>query len=79
MESKQVVLLMQAKRLARSGEALRLRTAAGLSLQDMAQAVGCAPSTLWRWEKGLRMPRRDAAVCWAELLNEISKNLPGAA
>lgn len=49
-----------------------LRIAAGVGLREMASAIGVVPSTLSRWERGLRRPRSAAAVRWAEAVRNIA-------
>lgn len=72
MTSHELVLLTRARRLARSGEAQALRLAAGLSLREVADAVGISHSNLWRWEAGQRAPRGAAAIAWAQLLDQLA-------
>jgi transcriptional regulator with XRE-family HTH domain len=67
-------MLARARTLATSGAGLRQRTSAGLSLREVAQAVGVSPSTLWRWERGERAPRGKAAIAWASLLSDLDRN-----
>lgn len=67
-----VVLLAKARRLAESGEGAAARVAAGLSLSEVADAIGVSPSALWRWEHGERSPRGDRAVAWARLVAELA-------
>lgn len=51
---------------------------AGLSLREVADAVGISPSTLWRWEERERAPRGAAAVAWVRLLDELASAQPVA-
>lgn len=58
------------KRRLPSPEARRaLRLAAGLRLQDVADAVGVTVGTAWYWEYGLHEPRLRNRERYAELLN----------
>ncbi|MCU1591669.1 MAG: hypothetical protein JWP11_2925 [Frankiales bacterium] len=79
MTSHEIVLLVRVRRLAKSGEAQALRLAAGLSLREVADAVGISHSNLWRWEAGKRAPRGPAAVAWARLLDELATAQKAAA
>lgn len=54
-----------------SGEAQRLRVAARLSIGEVAHACGVDQSTVWRWERGARLPRGGPALKYGELLNEL--------
>lgn len=60
-----------ARKLAATGEARRLRQAAGLSLYDLARDLGVTAGTVSRWETGNRVPRGDAAARYAGLLGEL--------
>lgn len=74
MKQADVVLLARARTLARTGEGARIRALAALSVQEIADSAGCAPSTLWRWERGERAPHGGAAVAWARLLVELQRS-----
>lgn len=57
------------RRLAKSGQARRIREHAEVSLTHAASEVGVAKSTLCRWELGERIPRATPAVeRWLALL-----------
>lgn len=73
MDSKQLLALSLARRLAVSGEALVIRQGAGLSLKDVADAVGSTPSGVWRWERGERTPRGLPGVAYGDLLRQLQK------
>ncbi len=60
--------LVEARSLLASGEARRIRLAAGLSLEQMAIQVGVSVSAIYRWERGDRVPRGRAAIEYATLL-----------
>jgi transcriptional regulator with XRE-family HTH domain len=76
MTNEELVSLTRVRRLASTGEAQALRLGAGLSLREVAAAVGISHSNLWRWEAGQRTPRGRAALAWAVLLAELA-NLEG--
>ncbi len=65
--------LANARAATRAGAARSLRLAAGLSLREVADEVGVAVSTLWRWEAHERRPRGKAAVRYAEVLEELAE------
>lgn len=56
--------------------ALSVRKAAGLSLGDIAGALNVDPSTVWRWERGERIPRNAAvAISYAQLLRDLIEGM----
>lgn len=73
MTNRDLLLVVRARRLASTGDAKRLREAAGLSLREVAEAVGVSHTALWRWEAGQRAPRGAAASAWALFLGELEK------
>ncbi|WP_448617247.1 helix-turn-helix domain-containing protein [Geodermatophilus sp. URMC 65] len=60
--------LVGARALPASGEARRIRLAAGISLQQIAAEIGVSVSAIYRWERGDRMPRSHAAAEYGALL-----------
>jgi DNA-binding XRE family transcriptional regulator len=52
-----------------------IRAQAGVSLAEMAEPIGVAPSTILRWERGERVPHGAAAVRYGELLDELSRGV----
>lgn len=68
--------LVRVRELVRSGAARSIRVAAGLSLGEVAESVGVAPATVWRWEHGDRVPRGDAALRYGELLQALMRRGP---
>lgn len=50
------------RRMVADGTARRIRESAGLSVREVAAAVGVAPSCVSRWERGERVPRHGAAA-----------------
>ena len=73
MTPHELLLLSRARRYAESGEGRELRLAAGLSLREVAEGHNIAPHTLWKWERGERVPRAPGAIAWAAFLNELSR------
>lgn len=71
MEIEQLSQVAHARALARSGAARTIREAAGVSLGELAGALGIAKSTLWRWEAGARSPRGDLAIDYAAALGRL--------
>jgi len=63
-----VLTLVRVRELAASGEARRVRLAAGLSLYDIAGAIGSTASSVQRWESGNRRPYGEPALRWCRLL-----------
>ena len=60
--------LAQVRAMILTGEARGRREAAGLSLSEVASACGVDTSTVWRWERGLRVPRGESAQLYARAL-----------
>jgi DNA-binding transcriptional regulator YiaG len=73
--SRSVIQLMQARALIASGESLRIRKAAGLSLVSVASSVGVDPSAIGRWERGQRVPRGTGALKYAQLISRLRVQL----
>jgi transcriptional regulator with XRE-family HTH domain len=71
----ELVELSTVRVLARSGAARSIRLAAGLSLPQVAVAVGVkSPTTVWRWEEGLRAPSGKPALAYKRLLDELQRS-----
>lgn len=76
MNTHDAVSLSQIRALARSGMAKSVRLAAGLSLQEVAEAIGAGgPSTIHRWENGDRRPHGEVAVRYLQLVDELIEEL----
>ncbi|MFW3172569.1 helix-turn-helix domain-containing protein [Geodermatophilus sp. CPCC 206100] len=67
--------LIQARALLASGEARRIRLAAGLSVGQVAADIGVSASAIQRWERGERVPRTRAAGDYAELLVRLRNTM----
>lgn len=78
MTKNEIILLVKARRLASSGTARALRLNAGLSLREVADALGTSHGTVWLWERGQRVPRGAAALAWAALLADLAAVPPGS-
>ncbi|MGC4112995.1 MAG: helix-turn-helix domain-containing protein [Nocardioides sp.] len=50
-----------------------IRSAAGLSLNDVARGVGCSPSTVGQWEKGARRPSGHLGERYGMLLQDLDR------
>lgn len=69
MTTDEVRVVSRVRHLGRTGIARVLREEAGIGLTELAGAIGSAPSTLSRWERGLTTPRPKAAIAWADALD----------
>ncbi len=49
-----------------------IRVSAGVSLRDVAAALGVNPMTVLRWERGDVEPRRNSAIRYRQLLDRIA-------
>lgn len=67
--------LSRVRKRLRIGQAERIRTAAGLSLAEIAEPVGVSAATVHRWETGQRTPHGDAAVRYGRLLTRLEREL----
>jgi DNA-binding transcriptional regulator YiaG len=73
--SDQLLDLVQVRALTKSGRAREIRVAAGLSLADVAGAIGVSPACVQRWERDLRRPYGDPALRFGALLAALSDHL----
>jgi DNA-binding transcriptional regulator YiaG len=73
MTSIDLTAVAEARRLASTGEAKRVRQAARLKLTEVAASLDKAPATLSRWENGVRVPNAEDAVRWLKLLTALQK------
>lgn len=60
------------QRLPGARQRARIRSSAGVTQRQMAEALGVATMTLWRWEQGAR-PRPRHAKAYLELLDELER------
>ena len=63
-----MVELARVRSMTKAGTARTVRIAAGLSLGEVAAAVGVSDVSVYRWEQGQRSPRGAAALKYAEVL-----------
>jgi DNA-binding transcriptional regulator YiaG len=66
-----LVELRDLRRFLRTGQARRLRLRAGLSLPEVAGAIGASAPAVYRWEVGERSPRGERAVRYWRLLQSL--------
>lgn len=71
--------LQALRELTSSGAARDIRVAARLSQSDIARSIDVDASTIARWEAGKRLPRGDAAIAYARLLQRLDRPDPAAA
>lgn len=62
---------LRAAQLPAPAQRRAIRIRAGAAQQDIADALGVSSVAVSRWELGERSPRRDLAVRYAELLEEL--------
>ena len=75
MTHEDLISLARARHLASTGLGRRIRLAAGLSVTELAEAIGVPPATLWRWESGHSRPRADAARRWQAVVHELAQQV----
>lgn len=71
MTADDVLRVTRLRRLAKTGEAQRIREASGASLRMFGDALGVATATVHRWETGERTPRPDLALAYLDLLDAL--------
>lgn len=70
----ELVKVTRGRWLATTGEGERIRTDAGLSIAEVAAAIGVNPLTLRRWEAGETTPGTAAAIRWYEVIRDIAEH-----
>lgn len=65
-------LISWTRQAARSGAARAIREAAGLSVRELAEAVGVSPAAISRYERGLRSPRAGIAERYGRALRQLA-------
>jgi len=65
--------VIERRRLPRPDARRALRLAAGLRLQDIADACGVTLQTVWRWENGRRHPRVGNVERYADILHKCQE------
>ncbi len=77
MEDEEVRYRVLARRLLSTGEARRLRVAAGVILAEIAEEVGVTETTVARWEGGVRQPRGPVAGRYGLVLDRLRRQVGG--
>lgn len=65
--------LVRASRLPSTAERKRVRKAAGVSLQQVADALGVTAPTIHHWENGQDGPSKENAVKYRALLEQLAE------
>lgn len=64
---------VRAARLPAPATRRSIRLAAGATYIEMARELGVTPVTVLRWERGDNDPRREAAIAYRQLLDELAE------
>ena len=67
-----LLLLAKTRTRVADGSAKALRQRYGLSLTEIAEGLSISPTTVWRYERGDRVPRGDVAVRYGQLLSDLA-------
>jgi len=75
VDGRDLIARMRASRLPPPAARRSIRLAAGVSLRELAEAfpIPVSPMTVLRWEKGQTAPRRNHAVAYRRLLDELQR------
>ncbi|MHB1539280.1 MAG: helix-turn-helix domain-containing protein [Solirubrobacteraceae bacterium] len=73
--TEQALALAQGRIAASSGHARAVRLAAGLSLYDVARAIGTSAASVSRWESGVCLPRGELAVRYGGLVTALAQQI----
>ena len=68
--------LSRAYRLTEGGTGRQVREAAGISLRQLAGALGTNQGELSRWERGISRPRPQRALAWLRAVELLRAELP---
>ena len=71
VNTKDLNALSRVRSLSTSGAARSIRLGAQLTLNAISQEVGVSIATVCRWELGQRVPRGDAALAYARVLDDL--------
>jgi DNA-binding transcriptional regulator YiaG len=72
MDKNEVMLVVGARRAAKSGQGAEIREKAGLTRSELAVLADVSPLTIARWERGESAPRGRAAVRYMLELRRLS-------
>ena len=67
--------ITELNKLIASGEARKLRLAAGMSLENVGSDVGVTAAAVFRWESGERRPRGRNVIAYHQCLVTIRDSL----
>ena len=71
MDMQELLLLAFVRRACRTGEARRIREAAGISRSEVAGVLGVDSTSVLKWEAGERVPRTALGLRYGELLEGL--------
>ncbi|MFE5868885.1 helix-turn-helix domain-containing protein [Streptomyces roseifaciens] len=74
MNPAEISRLSRVRADALSGQARQIRLNTRVSLSELAGLCGVDPSTVWRWEQGIRVPRGEAALRYAQALEVLARS-----
>lgn len=66
---------MRRRRLPAHAERRRIRVSAGVSLRDMADAIGVSHASVGNWERSSNPKRSDHLTAYVDLLDSLSEIL----
>lgn len=73
MGTRELLELSRLRDMVRGRQVRTIRLNAGLTLQEVAQAVGVTPTAVYYWEQGRNIPRGEPALRYARLLLHLEK------
>lgn len=74
MDPQDLLRLTDARRHAADGSGRAIRLAAGVSMREVAEAIGATESRLSRWETGKVRPKGEVGARWAALLADLARH-----
>jgi len=72
MDTQELLALAAVRKRCNTGEARRIRMAAQLTGQEVAEHCGVDQATISRWERSISVPRGKAALLYGELLDRLA-------
>jgi len=67
--------LVAVRRMVRDGTARRLRQDAGVSMEELARAVGVSKTCVLKWERGDRAPKGENGIRYFLVLTSLAADL----